>query len=710
MASRAMGPVARRLSIATRLSLLVVLVAVVSLGVTTAFAVDRGSDLMRQAVDDRLDAVVAGRADGVVRYLRAREDYITALAASPATAEAIRGFAAALQELGEVPPSAEVEDRLADHYLQEVVPELEAARGAPVPVASLVPITDAGVTLQAGWVTPVYDAAAPGAIDDNRDGTAWTALHAELHPTYRRIAEEAGFDDLALVSTEGDVVYTVRKGIDLGTNLRVGPHSGSVAAVAATQVVADPTAGRPVVGDLARTQAVGDRPVGVVAGPVFDDGRLVGVVIGQFDATALTDIMSADSRWTGLGETGQVYLAAADGTMRSDARGFLADPQSYLEATGELLTAAQQRSIRVLGTTVAFQPVDAELARSVTGEPGGGPALSPVGTPVVAAWQPLEFDGLEWAVIAEIPRDELEQPVARFGRFVLVAVALVVLVTTFAAVAWSNRLLAPLRRISDGLRQARATGAPVSARSALGPRTAREYHELSEHIDEMLMRLTERHDDVRRRQAERLALLRQFLPPAMADRAAAGERDVLDRVERTSVVMVELRGLGSLLGSDAGVVSRDLLGALVDDLDAAAREHGLERFRLGGHSYAAVCGASRPHHDHAPRALAFARAARELVVDLASEADIPLRIGVGLASGPVIVGLSGGDRLVFDCWGATVERAGDLARAASGGQLLVDTASRELLPREVSTVVPRGSRPHDALRVVDEPTSAGAAP
>jgi class 3 adenylate cyclase len=704
-----MGPVARRLSIATRVALLIVLVAIFSLAVTTAFAVDRGSDLMTEAVRDRLDAVVAGRADGVLRYLRAREDAISALATSPATAEAVRGFAVALEELGRTPPPPAVQDRLAAHYLTEVVPELEAARGTPVPVSSLLPITDAGITLQAGWVTTNREDVDPSTIDDNRDGTDWTELHAQLHPTFRRLAEVTGFDDLALVSLEGDVVYTVRKGIDLGTNLRVGPHSGSVAALAASRVVADPTPGRAVVSDLARTPSVGDRPVGVVAGPVLDRGRLVGVVVGQYDATALTGILSAGNRWPGLGETGQVYLTAADGTMRSDARAFLADPRDYLASAGDLLTTAEQRSIRVLGTTAGLQPVDAGLTRAAAVGPGDGRALSPTGTPVVASWRPLEIDGLEWVVVAEIPSAELEQPLARFGRFVLVAVALVVLVTTFAAVAWSNRLLQPLRQIAEGLRTARATGTPISVRPTSERGTPREYRELSDHIDEMLARLSERHEDVRRRQEERRTLLRQFLPPAMADRAEDGEQDVLDRVERTSVVVVELRGLGALLEGHTDGDSSDLLGALVDDLDAAARQHGLERVRLGGNSYVAVCGASRPHHDHAPRALAFARDVPDLVADLAARTNASLSVGLGLTSGPVVVGLSGGDRLVFDCWGATVDRAGDLARVAGSGAVLIDPATRALLHDVVATTTPPGARPHEALRVVDREPSAGGA-
>jgi class 3 adenylate cyclase len=296
------------------------------------------------------------------------------------------------------------------------------------------------------------------------------------------------------------------------------------------------------------------------------------------------------------------------------------------------------------------------------------------------------------------------------GRAVLVSVALLVLVTTFVAVGWANRLVEPLRRVADRLRHARTDdgGSPPTPGPSPARRAPREYRELSEDIDHMLARLRARGQDLRRRRAERLALLHRFLPPTMADRAEAGEQDVLDRIERASVVVVQLRGVGELLRGSARVDSRDVLGALVDDLDTTARQHGLERFRLSGDSYAAVCGASRPLLDHAPRALAFSRAAREVVAATASAAGAPIAVGVGLASGPVVVGLTGGDRLVFDCWGPTVDRAADLARAAGTGELLVDDAARALLPDEVATTPAPGPRPHGALRVTDESLETGA--
>lgn len=706
-----MGPIARRLSVASRLSLLVVLVAIVALAVTAVVALDRGGTLLRDGLAERLSSVAAGRADQAARHVNALRDGVLVLATSPATAAAITDFAAARAELGQEPVDRDLEDRLAAFYLDQVVPGLEEVRGRSVAVSPLLPVTDAAIRLQSTWVTAGDGEVAPSAVDDNDDGTAWTELHARLHPAYRRIATQAGFTDLAFVSADQDVVYTVAKGIDLGTDLDAGPHSGGVLAVTVREIAADPRPGQVVVGDLARTQAAGDRPVGVVAAPVFEGTRFVGVVAGQFDAGPLTDIMAAGGDWTGLGETGQAYLAAGDDTMRTDARAFVADPAAWLDGQTDQLTPEQARAMRVLGTTVTHQPIDSALVAAAASGPGTGPAVGPSGSPVVAGWHPVDVEGLDWTAVAEVGRDEVEQPVRDFGRAVIVALALFVVAVTFLAVAWANRLVDPLRRVAARLREVRGheVGVPLTPSEPPPPRAPQEYRELAGHIEEMLARLVARGRELQRRRDERFALLRQFLPPTMASRAEAGERDVLDRAERASVVVLELRGLGALVRDEDRDDARDVLGGLVDDLDTAARHHGLERFRLNGNTWFAVCGASRPQLDHAPRSLAFARQARELVADVAAGTDEPLGVTAGLASGPVTVGLTGGDRLVHDCWGPTVDRAVDLARSGTDGELLVDEAARLQLPDQIETATPDGPRPHGAVRVVDQPEPMAAA-
>ena len=56
-----------------------------------------------------------------------------------------------------------------------------------------------------------------------------------------------------------------------------------------------------------------------------------------------------------------------------------------------------------------------------------------------------------------------------------------------------------------------------------------------------------------------------------------------------------------------------------------------------------------------------------------------VEVTAGLASGPVSVGLTGGSRLLHDTWGATVQRAGELARFAHPGQILIAESMRAQL-------------------------------
>jgi class 3 adenylate cyclase len=58
---------------------------------------------------------------------------------------------------------------------------------------------------------------------------------------------------------------------------------------------------------------------------------------------------------------------------------------------------------------------------------------------------------------------------------------------------------------------------------------------------------------------------------------------------------------------------------------------------------------------------------------------------VGVATGPLSVGLGGSDHLVYDIWGPTVSEAYLLARSAPPGSVLVAEGTRQRLPAEASS-------------------------
>jgi len=671
----------RNTSVATRLSLVVVLVALISLVITSIVGLQRGSDLADGLLRARLTSIGAARADEVERYIGGLERATISQAISPSTADAISGFADAFEELNAETPSRADEDAVAAYYVDVVAPELSGVRGRPVSAASLVPRAPAAVSLQANYVVP--DGGDGGLLTDAGDGSAWSELHSELHPSFDEFVIQAGVDDLYLIEPDGKtIVYSTAKDIDFGTSLRTGPQSGTALAVLINSFGDQPEAGAVAIRDFSNYTAAGDEPSLFIASPVVVNGSSAGFVALRIGPDRLSEITTNGGSWSVLGDTGETYVVARDGLMRSDARGFVEDETTYLADVTEAgaATASQIRSMEVFGTTVLAQPVDNDDVNDALDlEPALVETTSYLGTEVLQARGALDIEGLEWAIIAEVEQTEIEQPIADFVRNLLIAIALFLVAITFVAVRWSGRLLEPLRLISTNLRAVRAGNdieAGVSS-AALPDDSPTEFVELASDIDSMLETLEMRNADAAERAAERRRLLRRILPPQAAQRAEAGETNVVDQVANATVAVVVLSGLGAMIGARSADEARELLDQFVEEADALARQRGLERIRLTGDAYFAACGTVRPYIDHAARSVAFVLDLRDLVLDLADDQAISMTAGVD--SGPVTVGLTGGSGLVYDAWGPTIQHAAELAGRGTSNDVLVSAATRSQL-------------------------------
>ncbi len=75
--------------------------------------------------------------------------------------------------------------------------------------------------LQLHYTVPSFGASAPP--DDAGDGSAWSAANARFDNYFREIATRFEYRDAMLLDTRGDLVYSVKKGPALGTNILAGP-------------------------------------------------------------------------------------------------------------------------------------------------------------------------------------------------------------------------------------------------------------------------------------------------------------------------------------------------------------------------------------------------------------------------------------------------------------------------------------------------------
>lgn len=662
---------------ASRLALVVVLVALVSVVVTSIVGLDRGRTLANDEIEKQLTAVGASRADEVERYVATLERAVRGQALTPRPAAAIEAFATRFRQLAAQPASSGDEDLVEEYYRDVVAPELSEARGRPVNPASLIPISTAGVALQARYVVPVADDGSERPGD-----TGWAMLHDPLDESLREFALQAGFDDFYLIEPEAHVVvYSTAKGIDFATSLRGGPHSGSQLASLTYELADDPEPGDVAIRDFATYAPAGDRPNAFVGSPVFADGELAGFVVGRFSPEQLTAIMTNDGQWGGLGDTGETYVVASDTRMRSDSRLFIADRATFFDEVESAGTADADeiRSMQVFGTTVLFQPIDDRLVDAAFAGESEVAEVTEVtnylGREAISTTRLLDIEGLQWSVFAEAETEEIEAPIDQFNRNLLIAIAVFIVLVTFIAVLWADRLLEPLRIISTRLRAIR--GGAEAGPTELPAHSAAEFVELSDDIDTMIATLQHRTDTARMRADERRQVMRRLLPAPIAERAEAGDRDVVDQISTATVAVIVIGGLGALVTDGSPERARELLDRFVDEADDLAAERGLDRVQLTGDAYVAACGVSRPHLDHAARAAGFVLDVRDALRDLDPDQELFLR--AGLAVGPITVGLTGGDRLIHDTWGVTVQRATDLARTARAGEVLVADECAALL-------------------------------
>ncbi len=684
----------RGVSMATRLAATVLGVAFVSLIVATFVGINAGQRLGTNIYEDRLDALRSSGSIDVAARIQSLVDMTEALAASPQAAAAIEQFSVDLSIL-------DVEDRvglrdeleqLADLYEEEYLEPLRAG-GENVQFRDVATEDPGALYLQAVYSLPSETFDDPILVDDGGDGSAWTETHTVIHPVYRDVVQELELLDVLLVSFDrGRVVYTASKRPDLGTSLEVGPFSGSVVARAATNVFESPDEGAHVT-DLDFYNAVPETPVGAVASAVRDRrGGVIGAIVLTYNGRMYTDVMQAvvtasetDEELVGA----DMYLIGFDGTTRSDPREFIDDEDLFLDQTIEagVLPAADRSTIERNDTTVLVQPaVDATFLDALDGDTAISDRSSMTGQEVAGSVAAVPSEYVRWFTVSEIGTENAESSTQDFRNALIVGSSIFVILVAFAAVAWANGVMRPVRAISDRLTRRDESLPPLQ----IPDRSPVEFHRLSASFASMAGSLRSQRNEVATAREERLSTMEQLLPASVAKRIADGNVEALDEVPSATVLVVVVLGLGALAQANDDAhgdedANRERIDRLHAELDDLAFEYGVDRIKVVGDAYFGACGHDRPYIDHAPRVVSFAREVIDLVREVSAEWPAHLEVAVGVHTGPVTVGLSGGARLVYDVWGDTVTTAHHLARRAHAAEILVSEATRMMLPENVES-------------------------
>jgi adenylate cyclase len=180
-----------------------------------------------------------------------------------------------------------------------------------------------------------------------------------------------------------------------------------------------------------------------------------------------------------------------------------------------------------------------------------------------------------------------------------------------------------------------------------------------------------------------------FLEPAVIERVLAEGTDLRGEEIEVTVLFLDVRDFTSFAERAAPAEVVTALNELFEFVVPVIERHGGHANKFIGDGLLAVFGAPERHADHAARAVA---AARELAPQVGDRLPGRLSVGIGLHTGPVVVGtIGGGGRRDFTVIGDVVNTAARVeaeTRVTGDAVLLTDATLRALGPG-VADVEPR---------------------
>ena len=185
-------------------------------------------------------------------------------------------------------------------------------------------------------------------------------------------------------------------------------------------------------------------------------------------------------------------------------------------------------------------------------------------------------------------------------------------------------------------------------------------------------------------------LLLNILPRSIADRLKADTQTIADDFTAASILFADVVDFTPLSQRLPAAEVVGILDRLFSHFDKLADRYGLEKIKTIGDCYMVAAGVPTPRPDHARAIALMAIDMREAMGDADAVGDLGLEMRIGINSGPVVAGVIGRKRFLYDLWGDAVNTASRMESHGSAGRIQITRATYELLKDEFDCQ-PRGT-------------------
>jgi class 3 adenylate cyclase len=668
-------------SIRYKLLSLLLLLAVITLAVTGTIAYLKNRAAVRENVFNQLNGVTRSKRSQIESYYQTIHNYVDTLSDDEMFIDAMREFRAAYRKMGKAPVRASTPDAVRDDYRDNFYPEMQKLNMARHDFQAYLPVTPAAIQLQYLYIVKnPFPKDKRDQLINPGDGSEYSKVHQKYHVAFRSIVKKFGYYDLYFIDETGRQVYDVAKDRDFATSLQDGPYRDSNLAKVVRQCLASNNRDDVFFSDFEPYEASRGEPTQYVASPIFDGHERLGVLAFQLSTDAIDKVLNGNRGWVkeGLGQTGESLIVGPDHLTRSDARNYLEDPEGFLASQRAAGVPEETLNrIRTFKTTILQMPIDhPSIDLALQGKQGTRTGFyeKRIGTSLVS-YTPLQIEGLHWALITRITSDEVFRPVRQMQWVFSGWGAGLLLLTGLAAWLMTREIVRPINALVAAARKVGAGDFTAHVEWKWND----ELGVLSDTFNSMTESIREKKKVIDEKNRENEALLLNILPPEIAARLKEGEHEIADGFADVTVLFGDIVGFTALSSRTSATEVVDMLNGLFSRFDEAAAELGIEKIKTIGDCYMAVCGLPKPCPDHADRMARMALRMAEATRQYGQEKGLDLQLRIGLNSGPVVAGVIGVTKFIYDLWGDTVNIASRMESTGVPGGIQVTRSVYERL-------------------------------
>jgi class 3 adenylate cyclase len=202
--------------------------------------------------------------------------------------------------------------------------------------------------------------------------------------------------------------------------------------------------------------------------------------------------------------------------------------------------------------------------------------------------------------------------------------------------------------------------------------------------DKLQARVDEQYKLLQAEQEKSERLLLNILPGPIAQRLKEQHATIADGFSDVTVMFADIINFTRLSEEMPPKFMVTLLNEVFSHFDLLAEKHGLEKIKTIGDAYM-VAGGLDEHHrapgapvtdrDYCSAICGMATEMRDFMETLSGIRRARLQIHVGIGTGPVVAGVIGMKKFIYDLWGDTVNIASRVTEQAGPSTILVDATT-----------------------------------